>query len=321
MRVRTALPPAIAILGPTACGKSGLAMQVAAALPVEIISVDSAQVFRGLDIGTAKPSRVERERVPHHLLDIREPEGAYSAGQFRADTLRLIGEITARGRLPVLVGGTMLYYRALFRGMADLPSADAALRARIDARAAREGWPALHAELAAGDAAAAARIHPNDAQRIQRALEILTLSGRTLDAHWGQEDSYTFERWRIVVLEPHDRGQLHGLIAQRLEQMIEAGFIDEVRALLARGTLSEKSHSLRLVGYRQLAEHVQGRQSRPVAIAQAVAATRQLAKRQLTWLRGNNLLPSGAMVMRADPFDDTAYKALMRALIQAESPA
>jgi tRNA dimethylallyltransferase len=315
------LPAGLAILGPTGCGKSALAMQLAAALPVEIISVDSAQVYRGMDIGTAKPTPAERQAVPHHLIDIRDPEQAYSAGEFRADALRLIDEISGRGRIPLLVGGTMLYYRALFQGIAELPQADADLRRQIDARAAAEGWPALHAELAAKDPGAATRIHPNDAQRIQRALELIALTGRPLEQLWEQEDSYSFSKWNIVVLEPADRSQLHAVIARRFEAMMEAGLADEVRTLLARPGMSEKSHTMRLVGYRQLAAYVAGRDSLPDAVGKAMAATRQLAKRQLTWLRGQNLLPSGASVQRVDPFDDTARNYMTRVLIEGPTRA
>lgn len=315
------LPAGLAILGPTGCGKSALAMQLAAALPVEIISVDSAQVYRGMDIGTAKPTPADRQAVPHHLIDIRDPEQAYSAGEFRADALRLIDEISGRGRIPLLVGGTMLYYRTLFQGIAELPQADTDLRRQIDARAAAEGWPALHAELAAKDPGAAARIHPNDAQRIQRALELIALTGRPLEQLWEQEDSYSFSKWNIVVLEPADRSQLHAVIARRFEAMMEAGFADEVRTLLARPGMSEKSHTMRLVGYRQLAAYVAGRDSLPDAVGKAMAATRQLAKRQLTWLRGQNLLPSGASVQRVDPFDDTARNYMTRVLIEGPTRA
>jgi tRNA dimethylallyltransferase len=321
MAVAAGLPAGLAILGPTGCGKSALAMAVAARLPVEIISVDSAQVYRGMDIGTAKPTPEEQRAVPHHLIDIRDPEEAYSAGEFRADALRLLGEISARDRMPLLVGGTMLYYRALFRGIAELPTADARLRAEIDARAAREGWPALHAELAAKDAAAARRIHPHDAQRIQRALEVLAVSGRPLDEQWREQITDDFSSWRICVLEPVDRQRLHRLLGQRFEAMLEAGLVEEVQRLLARGTLSDKSHTLRLVGYRQMLAYVRGEEDLYSASAKAVAATRQLAKRQLTWLRGENLLPYGAKVMRADPFDETTQEIFMRHLIKAVTPA
>ena len=312
---RPPLPAGIAILGPTGSGKSALAMQIATHLPGEIISVDSAQVYRGLDIGTAKPTAQERRAVPHHLIDIIEPGQVYSAGQFRTDALRLVDEISARGRVPLLVGGTMLYFRALFRGIAQLPGADATLRGQLDADAAREGWPALHARLATLDPQAARRIHPNDAQRIQRALEIAALSGQPREQLWMQDDSYTdFSRWRICVLEPGDRTQLHELLRQRLEQMVQAGLAEEVRQLLARGTLEEDAPVLRLVGYRQFVNHVRGQESLQAAIARALAATRQLAKRQLTWLRGDNLLPYGASVLRGDPFA-SGTKELLRALL------
>jgi len=311
------LPAGIAILGPTASGKSALALALAQHLPVEIISVDSAQVYRGLDIGTAKPTAAERLAVPHHLLDIRDPAEVYSAGEFRADALRLIGEVAARGHIPLLVGGTMLYFRALFLGIARLPTADVDLRASIDARAARDGWPALHAELSALDPAAAARIHPNDAQRIQRALEVAALAGRPLSELWVQEDSYTdFGQWHIATLEPADRARLHGLIGQRLAAMLEAGFAAEVAALLTRG-LPLDAPALRLVGYRQLISYSRGQETLESATAKVLVATRQLAKRQLTWLRGANLLPSGAKVLRTDPFDDSAKELLLRGLIEA----
>lgn len=316
------LPAGIAVLGPTGSGKSALAMQLAQQLPVEIISVDSAQVYRGLDIGTAKPTAAERCAVPHHLIDIIEPEQVYSAGQFRADALRLIQEVAARGRMPLLVGGTMLYFRALFRGIAELPVADASLRGQLDAEAARDGWPALHARLAALDPEAASRIHPNDAQRIQRALEITALSGLTRGKLWAQEDSYSdFSNWCICVLEPGERGKLHELLRQRLEQMVQAGLAEEVRQLLARGTLDEQAPVLRLVGYRQFVNHVRGQESLEAATVRALAATRQLAKRQLTWLRGDNLLPSGASVLRSDPFASGTKELLRALLIKAGKPA
>ncbi|HWL61281.1 MAG TPA: tRNA (adenosine(37)-N6)-dimethylallyltransferase MiaA [Steroidobacteraceae bacterium] len=319
---RPPLPAGIAVLGPTGSGKSALAMQIAAHLPAEIISVDSAQVYRGLDIGTAKPTAEERRAVPHHLIDIIGPEQVYSAGQFRTDALRLVDEITARGRVPLLVGGTMLYFRALFRGIAELPVADVNLRGQLDADAARQGWPALHARLAALDPEAARRIHPNDAQRIQRALEIAALSGQPRDQLWMQDHSYNdFSHWRICVLEPGNRAQLHELLRQRLEQMVQAGLAEEVRQLLARGTLEENAPVLRLVGYRQFVSHVRGQESLEAAVARALAATRQLAKRQLTWLRGDNLLPSGASVLRSDPFASGTKELLRALLIEARKPA
>jgi len=313
-----ALPGGLVILGPTGSGKSALAMNVAAARPVEIISVDSAQVYRGLDVGTAKPTAAERAAVPHHLIDIREADQAYSAGEFQADCLALVRDIAARGRVPLLVGGTMLYFRALFGGIAELPTADNALRAELDARAAREGWPALHAQLAARDPAGAARIHPNDAQRIQRALEVLAVSGGTLDAHWARQPVHPlFANWTICLLEPTERLRLHAALAARLEAMLGSGFIDEVRALLERG-FDERSPVLRLVGYRQLVAYCRGQQSLSVASERALAATRQLAKRQLTWMRSGKLLPYGASVLRADPFDPQSVAGVTGELIEAQ---
>jgi len=311
------LPAGIAIIGPTGSGKSALAMRLADVLPVEIISVDSAQVYRGLDIGTAKPTAAERRAVPHHLLDVRDPAGSYSAGEFRADCLALIHDISARGRIPLLVGGTMLYYRALFGGIAALPRADEALRSALDARAAHEGWPALHAQLAAQDPAGAARIHPHDAQRIQRALEVLALSGRALAAHWADADAPTglFAGWTLCMLEPAARAPLHAVLAGRLTSMLRDGFVDEVRRLLALG-LDADAPALRLVGYRQLALYCRGQESLEIAAAMALAATRQLAKRQLTWMRGTKLLPYGARVLRSDPFDLHSVAALTRGLIE-----
>lgn len=311
------LPFGIAILGPTGSGKSRLALQVAAALPVEIISVDSAQVYRGLDIGTAKPTADEQRAVVHHLIDIRDPQQVYSAGAFRDDSLQLIRDIGARGRVPLLVGGTMLYFRALFGGIAGLPLADADLRARIDARAAREGWPALHAELVQRDPVSAAHIHPNDAQRIQRALEVLTLSGQSREAIWSEElPAQRFDHWQICVLEPADRAQLHAVLADRLSAMLRDGFVEEVRHLQGLG-LDENAPAMRLVGYRQLLSHCCGRQSLQAAAESALAATRQLAKRQMTWMRSSKLLPFGASVHRADPFDAESVLSVRKALIEA----
>jgi tRNA dimethylallyltransferase len=312
------MPSGIAILGPTGSGKSQLAMQLAAARPVEIISVDSAQVYRGLDVGTAKPTSEERRAVRHHLIDIRDPRDTYSAGEFRADCMTLIADIAARGRVPLLVGGTMLYYRALFGGIADLPTADADLRQQLDARAARAGWPALHAELAARDPASAAHIHPNDAQRIQRALEVLALSGQSREAHWAGESGRTgqFRNWTLCMLEPGDRARLHALLAERLTAMLHAGLVEEVRALLDSG-LDQRAPVLRLVGYRQLVEHCCGRQSLEAAAQSALAATRQLAKRQLTWMRSGKLLPFGATVLRVEPFDPRSVRLVRQRLIEA----
>jgi len=311
-------PRVIAILGPTACGKSDLALQLATLARVELISVDSAQVYRGMDIGTAKPSAAERAFVPHHLIDIRDPEENYSAGEFRSDCLALIEAIRSRGALPVLVGGTMLYFRALFQGIAELPAADEAVRAELDARAAREGWPALHAELATRDRQSAARIHPHDAQRIQRALEVLALSGRTLEQHWESTSRLSsFSDWTVCVMEPANREQLHQRIEQRLKAMLDKGFAAEVSNLIARGTLNERSPALRLVGYRQMLGYCQGRESLQESAQKALFATRQLAKRQLTWLRSASLFPSDAKLLKADPFDLPTMEQLPRALIKA----
>ena len=295
----------LVIMGPTGSGKSDVAMRLAQDLPVEIISVDSAQVYRGMDIGTAKPSAAERAAVPHHLIDIRDPEQSYSAGEFRRDALAQIAQIGARSRLPLLVGGTMLYFRALFLGLAALPRADAAVRLRIDARAAEEGWPALHAELARRDAQVAARIHVNDAQRIQRALEVLELGGRGLSQLWHEQAQQRDEPqldyciWRLL---PESRETLHARLEHRLDAMLEAGFVSELRTLLLRGGLSANSPSLRAVGYRQLLAFCDGRETLPQARQKALSATRQLAKRQLTWLRSAALRPVGAIAHEIDPF-------------------
>jgi tRNA dimethylallyltransferase len=315
------LPRAIAILGPTGCGKSAFATRLAAELPVEIISVDSAQVYRGMDIGTAKPSAVERSVVPHHLIDIREPEQTYSAGEFRADSLKLLREINDRGRIPLLVGGTMLYFRALFRGIAEMPIADQALRATIDARARIAGWPALHAELASRDPESAARIHSNDAQRIQRALEVLQLSGRSLREHWSNSPQpSSICDWHICVLQPTQRELLHAALTARLDAMVAAGFPEEVSNLLARRTLSEDSAALRLVGYRQMIAYCRGLEPLHIAVQKALYATRQLAKRQMTWLRSSSLLPDDSYTATFDPFDASAVEQIMNDLIEAARP-
>lgn len=313
-------PVVLALLGPTGSGKSALAMHLAQRQPIEIVSVDSAQVYRGMDIGTAKPTAAEQAEVPHHLIDLREPEDTYSAGEFRRDALAAIADITARGRLPVLVGGTMLYYRALFRGIATLPPANPALRADLDARAATEGWPALHAELLARDPRAGARIHPNDAQRIQRALELLAQGVGSLDEAWesGAEATVIPEiDWRITVLDVADRKALHDRLAVRLDAMLASGFVEEVRALLARGTLDSESPSMRAVGYRQLIEFCEGRESLGTARDKALYATRQLAKRQLTWLRSEGLMPIGATVQRFDAFANGLAEQFMNAALQS----
>jgi len=276
---------AYALLGPTASGKSTLALRLAAALPIEIVSMDSAQVYRGMDIGTAKPGTEERARVRHHLIDLVDPDAAYSTGRWRNDALRAVAGILAAGRIPLLVGGTMLYYRALVAGIDALPQADAVVRAAIDAEAASRGWPALHAELEKVDPRSAQRIAPRDSQRIQRALEVWRLTGKPLSALQGakrQELPFTLKSFALV---PSDREALHARIAQRFDAMLAAGLVEEVRGLKRRYKLAPGMPSMRAVGYRQVWEHLEGTTDEATMRARAVAATRQLAKRQLTWLR------------------------------------
>lgn len=281
------LPPAVLLMGPTASGKTALALELCARGPFDIISVDSGMVYRGMDIGTAKPSADELRQAPHRLIDICDPAEAYSAALFREDALRHMAEITAAGRIPLLVGGTMLYFKVLLEGMAEMPDADAALRARLDAEAAREGWPALHQRLAVVDPVSAARLKPNDAQRLQRALEVYELTGKPLSA-WHAEQApaapppYRFHRFAIA---PVERSTLHERIARRFEQMLDGGFIAEVEALRARGDLHPGLPSMRSVGYRQVWEYLDGQGDYTGLRERGIAATRQLAKRQLTWLR------------------------------------
>jgi tRNA dimethylallyltransferase len=283
----TAIPPAAVLLaGPTCAGKTALALELAARFPVEIVSVDSAQVYRGMDVGTSKPPAAVRARVPHHLIDICDPAERYNAGRFRRDALELIPAIRARGCVPLLVGGTMLYFRALMRGIAPLPEADPDLRALLDERARRLGWPALHAELAMRDPAAAARIRPADGQRIQRALEVLELTGERLSDLQRQSEPPPFA-FASFALMPRDRAQLYARIDQRFLAMMAEGFLDEVRALRARGDLDPSLPSLRSVGYRQLWAHLAGDSALGAAMAAGQRATRNLAKRQLTWLRSD----------------------------------
>lgn len=280
------LPPALLLLGPTASGKTACALALAHELPVEIVSVDSALVYRDMDIGTAKPSAAELASCPHHLIDIVSPEEAYSAARFRADAVRLMGEITARGRIPLLAGGTMLYFKALRDGLSDLPPANADLRRAIDEDAAVRGWSALHAELARLDPAAAARLEPTDAQRIQRVLEIVRVTGRPLaDSYARREDDTLPCRLLPIALAPSDRGVLHARIAQRFDAMLAAGLVDEVRALRAKYRLEPGMPSMRCVGYRQAWEFLDGQIDRDTLRFKGIAATRQLAKRQLTWQR------------------------------------
>jgi tRNA dimethylallyltransferase len=284
----TQSPTALFILGPTASGKTALTLALAQQQPIEIISVDSALVYRGMDIGTAKPSRAEQAICPHHLIDIIEPTEAYSAAQFAADAQRLIHEIHARGRLPVLVGGTMLYVKALLEPLTELPESDAQIRAQIDAQAADLGWPAMHAQLAQIDPITAARIEPNDAQRINRALEIFHISGKPM-AEWLAEDTTTHElsfKPILTALIPEPRAILHERINQRFVTMLNEGFLDEMRTLRARGDLHLGLPSMRCVGYRQAWEHLDGAYGYDELIEKGQAATRQLAKRQMTWIRG-----------------------------------
>lgn len=285
-------PLAIALMGPTASGKSALALEWAQRLGGEIVSVDSALVYRGLDIGAAKPTPAERAAVPHHLIDLREPWQPYSAAEFAADARVAIDGIVARGRLPILAGGTGLYFRALLHGLARMPGADAGVRAQLEREAAERGWTALHAELATIDPAAAARIHATDAQRIQRALEVFRLSGRPISA-WQQEAVRTRLPLRVLplVLAPRARATLHARIEHRLDAMLAQGFLDEVRALRALPQLAAhpaplELPALRAVGYRQAWEHLEGACDADEFRERAIFATRQLAKRQLTWLRG-----------------------------------
>lgn len=283
-------PLVVAIMGPTASGKTAAALAIAREQPVEIISMDSALVFKGMDIGTAKPTPEELAAVPHHLIDIIDPAEAYSVAQFRADTLRLAAEILARGKLPLLVGGTMMYYKGLTEGLDDLPQADAEVRAQIEADAARLGWPAMHARLAQVDPETAARLKPNDAQRINRALEIYELSGKPMSALLtGRPRLELPFALQAFALEPSDRSVLHERIALRFDQMLgtrdDEGLVAEVARLRARGDLHLTMPSMRCVGYRQAWEYLDGKIDRKGLRETGIAATRQLAKRQLTWLR------------------------------------
>ena len=272
-------------MGPTASGKTALAVSLVERFPLEIISVDSALVYRGMDIGTAKPDAATLARAPHHLLDIRDPAEAYSAAAFRDDALRLMADIVARGRVPLLVGGTMLYFRALLQGLDDLPRADAALRKKLEVDAAARGWPALHAELAAVDPVTAARLAPNDSQRIGRALEIFRLSGKPMSALLDRAQSELPYRVLQLALIPSDRTVLHQRIAARFDAMLAEGLLDEVESLRRTCALKPDLPSMRAVGYRQAWACLDGAIDMKALREQGIAATRQLAKRQLTWLR------------------------------------
>lgn len=279
----------LALTGPTASGKTAAALAIAQRWSVEIISVDSALVYRGMDIGTAKPSAAELAAVPHHLIDIRDPLDAYSAAEFVRDATRLRDDITTRGRVPLLVGGTMLYLKALLDGIDDMPAAQPEVRAAIEAKAQAQGWPALHAQLAQVDPATAARLAPNDSQRISRALEVFRVSGQPISAlqQGARKGAWPLPAGALLSLEPTDRAWLHTRIAQRFDAMLAAGFLDEVKVLRARGDLHPDLPSMRCVGYRQAWEALDA--GTPAALQQlreqGIAATRQLAKRQITWLR------------------------------------
>lgn len=308
------LPRCICIAGPTASGKTAAALTIAQRWPVEIISVDSALVYRSMDIGTAKPNAAELAAVPHHLIDIRDPLQPYSAAEFAANAARLMHEITARGKTPLLVGGTMLYFKALFEGLDDMPRADPAIRAALELEAAQVGWPAMHAQLAQVDPISAARLQPNDAQRVQRALEVFRISGKPLSSFQlaNQQAQNTInivanesvntsakanngtKNVLFISLEPDNRAWLHERIAQRFDLMLASGFEAEVRRLRSRGDLTVDTPSIRCVGYRQMWEALGEAGSMPLSPRlqqdmrdKGIAATRQLAKRQLTWLRSN----------------------------------
>ncbi|MCV2360936.1 tRNA (adenosine(37)-N6)-dimethylallyltransferase MiaA [Paucibacter sp. TC2R-5] len=301
----------VCLAGPTGTGKTAFALEIAQVLPVEIISVDSALVYRGMDIGTAKPSAAEQDAVPHHLIDLIDPLDAFSAGQFVTAAKRIAVEVLARGRLPLLVGGTMLYFNALHQGLSEMPLADPALRAELDARAAELGWPALHAELARLDPITAARLAPNDSQRIQRALEVCQLAGRPMsELHVQRKGAVD---WPMISLEPNDRAWLHRRLAERFELMLKQGLLDEVRALRARGDLHADLPSMRCVGYRQAWAALETNNFKDLA-EQGTIATRQLAKRQLTWLRSS---PQRHVIACDDPQAKLHLLACLQRLLSA----
>ncbi|NWB83256.1 MULTISPECIES: tRNA (adenosine(37)-N6)-dimethylallyltransferase MiaA [Pseudomonas] len=296
MMASKALPPAIFLMGPTAAGKTDLAIELTKVLPCELISVDSALVYRDMDIGTAKPSKALLAEFPHRLIDILDPAQSYSAAEFRSDALAAMAEITARGKIPLLVGGTMLYYKALLEGLAEMPAADPQIRAEIEEEAARLGWQALHDQLAVIDPVSAARIHPNDPQRLSRALEVYRVSGSSMTAHRQRQSAQSTDaaasgRPQLpytvanLAIAPANRQVLHDRIAQRFTQMLEQGFVDEVVALRRRSDLHVGLPSIRAVGYRQVWEHLEGKLTSAEMQERGIIATRQLAKRQFTWLR------------------------------------
>ena len=309
------LPPAVCLMGPTAAGKTDLAVSLVEQLPMDIISVDSVMVYRGMDIGSAKPDSATLAQAPHRLIDIRDPAEAYSAAQFRDDALHEMAEISGEGRIPLLVGGTMLYFRALLSGLSRLPSADAEIRTRLEAEAEVEGWASLHRRLAEVDAAAAARIHPNDPQRIQRALEVYELTGVPLSELQQQQQVDQPLPYRIIKLAvaPAERSVLHQRIGQRFEQMLREGLVEEVENLRLRGDLHLDLPALRAVGYRQVWEFLDGDIDYTEMIERGIIATRQLAKRQFTWLRSE---PALALLDSLDGrLRDKALKYLDEALM------
>jgi len=303
--------PIAVLTGPTGSGKSGIALQLAREFPIEIVSVDSAQVYRGLDIGSAKPDAATRAEVRHHLLDLVDATAVYSAGQFARDAADAIADIEARGRVPLLVGGTMLYLKALIDGIATLPQASERIRADIDADAKRLGWPEMHARLATVDTAAAGRIHPHDSQRIQRALEVHAVSGQPISELQAETAPPLDREFIVTALIPSDRARLHAELAQRFENMMAAGLLGEVRTLYARGDLTAENPAIRAVGYRQLWSHLEGADPLETAVERAVAATRQLAKRQMTWLR------SMRNIRAVDPYDAQGFVGVRESLIAA----
>lgn len=284
--MRSNLPPCVFLMGPTASGKTGLAVEMVQRFPMDIISVDSALVFRGMDIGTAKPDAATLKIAPHRLIDIRDPSETYSAAEFADDALKEMQAITRAGRIPLLVGGTMLYFRSLEHGLSDLPAADAQVRAALEQQAAEIGWQAMHEILQQKDPEAAARIHPNDPQRIQRALEVISISGQRMSVMQARSAGQTLEYdVHKIIVSPDNRAVLHERIEQRFDMMMEAGFLDETKSLFGRSDLNAAMPSMRAVGYRQAWEFLEGKSTADEMREKAIAATRQLAKRQLTWLR------------------------------------